>query len=211
MRPVRATDEGEILRSGRRVQRTPPTLAQRRATYEGLFQSCVISPAKAGSILWYRQRMVEGRPRYENVGSDMNIPWYFIAVIHALEGSCNFRTHLHNGDPLSARTVNVPAGRPANGNPPFSWEESARDALTMDYFDRQTDWTLAPILYRLERFNGWGYFWRGLETPYLWSFSNHYTRGKFVRDGVYDPDAVSDQAGAAVLLKDMVNRGIVTL
>jgi lysozyme family protein len=38
-------------------------------------------------------------------------------------------------------------------------------------------------------------------TPYLWSFSSLYEKGKFVADGVFDPAAVSKQCGAAVMLK----------
>jgi lysozyme family protein len=40
-----------------------------------------------------------------------------------------------------------------------------------------------------------------LPTPYLWSFSNNYEKGKFVADGHYDPEAVSKQCGAALMLK----------
>ena len=59
------------------------------------------------------------------------IPWYVIGFIHKMESDMNFGTHLHNGDPLTARTVHVPTGRPVNGNPPFTWEDSAADALQL--------------------------------------------------------------------------------
>ncbi|MDQ3815011.1 MAG: hypothetical protein M3347_13810, partial [Armatimonadota bacterium] len=36
----------------------------------------------------------------------------------------------------------------------------------------------------------------------------HYTKGKFVADGVFDPNAVSKQCGAAVLLRRMIDREI---
>ena len=65
------------------------------------------------------------------VGTPLDIPWWFVAVIHDLEASRNFNAHLHNGDPLTHRTVHVPKNRPP-GNPPFTFEESARDALTLD-------------------------------------------------------------------------------
>jgi lysozyme family protein len=41
-------------------------------------------------------------------------------------------------------------------------------------------------------------------TPYLWSFTNHYTKGKFVADGKFDANAVSKQCGAAAILKLML-------
>ena len=62
------------------------------------------------------------------------MPWYVVGLIHTMESSGNFAAHLHNGDPLSARTTHVPAGRPKAGAPPFTWEESATDALTMQGF-----------------------------------------------------------------------------
>jgi lysozyme family protein len=46
------------------------------------------------------------------VAGEVGIPWYVVAVIHNMEAGQNLRTHLHNGDSLTARTVHVPAGRP---------------------------------------------------------------------------------------------------
>lgn len=68
------------------------------------------------------------KDRYVAVSKLTGIPWSFIAVIHNMEASLNFKSHLHNGDPLTARTVQVPAGYPKKGNPPFKWEDSAADA-----------------------------------------------------------------------------------
>ncbi len=100
-----------------------------------------------------------------------------------MEASQNFTRHLHNGDPLTARTRQVPAGRPRTGNPPFTWEASATDALTLDGFNSWTDWTVAGALFKLERFNGSGYrlYHPQVKSPYLWSFSNHYTEGQICR------------------------------
>jgi hypothetical protein len=97
----------------------------------------------------------------------------------------------------------VPAGRPKKGKPPFSWEESAADALAMRGLGVKTDWSLSGMLYQLEGYNGWGYRLHHphVLTPYLWSFSNHYTSGKYVADGTWSDTAVSKQCGAAVLLR----------
>ena len=109
--------------------------------------------------------------------------------------------HLHNGDPLQARTVHVPAGRAAAGSPPFTWRQSAMDALTMKGFHNVSDCSMPRMLYLLEKYNGFGYRMRRVPTPYLWSFSNLYEKGKFVQDGRFDPEAVSKQCGAALMLK----------
>ena len=63
-------------------------------------------------------------------------------------------------------------------------------------------------LFQLEGYNGFGYrdHHPTVPSPYLWSFSNHYTRGKYVADGRFSPTAVSQQCGAAVLLKRLAGR-----
>jgi hypothetical protein len=126
-----------------------------------------------------------------------------------LESSLNFTRHLHNGDPLANRTVRVPGGRPRTGTPPFTWEESAIDAISMKKLGARTDWSLAGTLFQLEAYNGWGYrrFHPHVLSPYLWSFSNHYISGKYVADGRWSESAVSQQCGAAVLLRRMAELG----
>ena len=45
---------------------------------------------------------------------------------------------------------------------------------------------------------------RKLRTPYLWSFSSLESKGRYVADGVFDPNAVSNQCGAATMLKALI-------
>jgi len=172
--------------------------------YEELFDSCVTKEAKRAAVDAIVKKIVANRPGYEAVQSRTKVPWYVVAVIHSMEGSLNFKTHLHNGDPLTAKTVHVPKGRPP-GTPPFQWEDSAVDALAFDNMTAVKKWNLATALFKLEGFNGFGYRTKHPEvlTPYLWSFSNHYQKGKFVADGKFDPTAVSKQCGAAVILKSL--------
>ena len=63
-------------------------------------------------------------------------------------------------------------------------------------------------LYKLEEYNGWGYrkFHPHVKSPYLWSFSNNYTSGKYVKDGVWSNTAKSDQCGAAVILRRLAEK-----
>lgn len=182
-----------------------------REEYERLFGTCDIRPERAREVDRQVDKVAANDSRYAAVAGEVGIPWYVVAVVHNMEASLDFNRHLHNGDPLGARTVNVPAGRPATGDPPFTWETSAIDALRFDRLDRWTDWGVAGTLFKLEGFNGFGYRTKHPEvlTPYLWSFSTHYTRGKFVADGRFSEIAVSDQVGAAVLLRRMAERGLI--
>ena len=72
-------------------------------------------------------------------------------------------------------------------------------------WNTSTDWSLPGVLYQLEKYNGFGYRPLGIPSPYLWSFSNHYTRGKFTSDNHFDPNAVSQQVGAAAILHRMMD------
>jgi lysozyme family protein len=207
--PEGAAEATRPTRALRRDMGLPPPLAskdfsQLKDEYRNWFDACTVRPEQQGSVAYYVKRLQQGRPHYEQVGQELNIPWYFIGVIHGMECGFNFNGHLHNGDPLTARTVNWPPGRPVVGDPPFTWRQSARDALVMKGYHQVSDWSLPHILYLLEKYNGFGYRLRQVPTPYLWSFSNLYSKGKFVRDRVYDPNAVSKQCGAALMLKAVV-------
>jgi lysozyme family protein len=182
-----------------------------KSEYQRLFDTCHIRPERTVVVESLVTKVSDNRARYSAVGDSLGIPWYFIGVIHCLEASLRFDRHLHNGDPLTARTVQVPAGRPKTGNPPFTWEESANDSLRFEKLDQVTDWSLPGTLYRLEAYNGFGYRLRHPEvlSPYLWSFSEHYTKGKFVADGTFSPTAISKQLGAAVLLRRMSEVGTI--
>ena len=185
--------------------------------YRDLFTKCAIEDKFKGKVDQHVQLLKKYRPRYEKVGQPLQIPWYFIGIIHALKAGFNFRTHLHNGDPLRDRTFQVPRNRPEVWSPPNDWESSADDALRIKNFHGQGDWTLEQILYRWELYNGFGYRnkrdaeGKPVYSPYLWSFSNQYRRGKYVRDGVWDPSAVSQQCGACTMLKGLMVGGDVAL
>ncbi|HEY0505887.1 MAG TPA: hypothetical protein VGD42_20580 [Lysobacter sp.] len=188
-----------------RIRLTAPL----RAEYQALFDRCQIEPARAQSVDKAVNGLLSHRERYRGVARPLGIPWQVVAVIHNMECSQRFDQHLHNGDPLTARTRNVPANRPPTGSPPFTWEASARDALTFDGVAAWNDWSVPGTLYLLERYNGWGYRLHHPEvkSPYLWSFSNHYSRGKYVHDGTWSDTAKSGQVGAATLLRRMAERG----
>ena len=94
--------------------------------------------------------------------------------------------------------------------PPSDWESSTVDALRLMGFAGEDDWSLPRLLHRIEAFNGFGYRRMGRPTPYLWCFSTHYERGKYVADGRFDPRARSQQCGAAVMFKLLEEAGAVS-
>lgn len=180
------------------------TKATYTAQYLQMFNTMQIKPEKMAEVNAAVKKINAGIARYKSLQQTTNVPWFVIGLIHHMEANCDFTKHLHNGDPLTARTKQVPAGYPKTGTPPFTWEASATDALKLKALDKVTDWSIGNMLYLLENFNGAGYRNRGIVSPYLWSYSNLYTKGKYVADGVFDANAVSKQAGVAVILKQVM-------
>lgn len=139
------------------------------------------------------------------------VPAPIVFTLHGRESTWNFKKHLHEGSPLTGRTKWVPKGRPKRGNPPYTFEESAEDALYLLKDLESVDWTSCDqALYNIEKYNGLGYLkYRPINSPYLWAgCDNHYTKGKYVADGRYSSTAVDKQLGCATILKRMVERGI---
>lgn len=138
------------------------------------------------------------KTRYLAVSAKTGVPWLFIAVVHERECAQDWRGSLAQGDPWNQVSTHVPAGR----GPFKSWEDAAVDALVncAPYAARNKDWSIGGTLTMLERYNGLGYAARGRPSPYIWSGTDQYRSGKYVRDGVYDPNVVDSQLGCAGLL-----------
>lgn len=134
---------------------------------------------------------------YEGVQSETDLHWAFIGCIHQLEASGSWRSNLHNGQPWNKVTTWVPKGI----GPFNSWDEAAVDAL-ISLKQHISNGTLSEYLRCAEIHNGWGYaIYRKVNSPYIWSGTNHGIGvGKYVKDGKYDPSAVSKQIGIAAIL-----------
>lgn len=144
------------------------------------------------------KRLVAAKERYQTVAIKTGIPWTFIAVTHQRESSQNWNRSLAQGDPWNDVSTHVPAGR----GPFRSWEDAAFDALVncAPKASRNTDWSIGGLLTLLEQYNGIGYFKRGLPSPYIWSGTDQYVKGKYVADGVFDANTVDKQLGCAGLI-----------
>ena len=147
------------------------------------------------------KRLVAAKERYQAVSLKTGITWPFIAVTHQRESSQNWSRSLAQGDLWNEVSTHVPAGR----GPFRSWEEAAFDALVncSPKASRNTDWSIGGTLTLLEQYNGLGYSKRGLPSPYIWSGTDQYVKGKYVADGVFDANAVDKQLGCAGLILAM--------
>lgn len=150
------------------------------------------------------KRLVANKPPYQAVEAKTGVPWFVIAVIHQRESSGSFSGVLHNGEKIigtGRKTSLVPKGR----GPFTTWTEAAIDALSYcsPYAANNRDWSVGGTLALLERYNGLGYANKGLPSPYVWSGTDQYVKGKYVADGKFDPDVVDKQLGCAGLILAM--------
>lgn len=177
------------------------------------WDAAMVSPRRAHEVTRICQRIETARSRYQAVQRETSVPWHVIAGLHNMEASGSFKCHLHEGSPLTARTRYIPKGRPKTGTPPFTWEESATDALRYDHMDSVAWSDLAAALYACERYNGTGYLRHHPETPtpYLWAGTSIERSGKYVADGVWSSTARSSQIGIAAIWKELIIRKTLTL
>jgi lysozyme family protein len=177
-----------------------PTFRQLKDEYWRLWQSMVVVPNKVPILNKIAHKLLASKDRYQSVSAKTGVPWAAIALIHQMECGGDWRLSIAQGDPWNKKSVHVPKGR----GPFNSWEEAAIDALSIDGTDSVKQWGIERLCYELEKYNGFGSRNKGIHTPYLWSYSSHYTRGKYVADHVWDGNAVSQQAGAMPILSRLM-------
>ncbi len=143
------------------------------------------------------------RARYEEVARRAGLPAPLVAAIHWRESTGDFNTYLHQGDRLGRPAVHVPRDIPVF----HDWTEAAVHALDMKSTLREamrittqtTD--LAALATYAEHYNGLGYHYRGRPSPYVFSGTDQYSRGKFVRDGVYSSRTRDRQLGVVAMIQ----------
>jgi lysozyme family protein len=142
------------------------------------------------------------------------VPWWFIAVVAYREygGPPRWDRQLGQGDPLHSVSRNEPAGRgpfydhPGDTIDDNAWLRGALDALIdcSPHAAKWLDWSIGGVLTLWEEYNGLGYAMRGVPSAYVWSGTDQYVSGKYVRDRDYRPGVVDAQEGCAALLARMM-------
>lgn len=173
--------------------------------YANLWNKARITPSRAATARGIAKNLLANKARYEKVAVQVgDVPWWWIAAIHQMEASANFRKYLGNGQAFDQKTTLEPKGR----GPFVSFEAGAVDAIRLKGLHKIPEWDITRALFEAERYNGWGYVGR-INSPYLWSFTTLQQRGKFVADHVWDPNFLSTQCGVAAIFKAFEEIGAV--
>ncbi|MCR5260245.1 MAG: hypothetical protein K6C94_00220 [Candidatus Gastranaerophilales bacterium] len=159
------------------------------------FEEC-LSDYNKQELAQLKKTFEEHREEYEKVAEATGVPAELICAIHYREGSCNFGTYLHNGDPLGQPTTHVPAGKNFS-----DWTEAAIDAIKSQNPEIIKDGDFDSCMEFAERYNGLGYRNRGLASPYVWAGTTTYTGGMYVADGQFSSTAKDKRVGVAVMMK----------
>lgn len=184
----------------------PPTPAQTEKGYFALWNRATVRPQEAAAVRAVAHKIIANKHIYKKVEDATGVPWFMIGPIHNRESSLRFDAHLHCGTTLKKRTTLVPKNRPSKGNPPFAWDVSAIDALSVPPHDlaKVKNWSVERILYETEKYNGWGYLGK-VNSPYLWAGTTEYSGGKYTRDHFFDPKAWDKQLGCVAILKTLAD------
>lgn len=176
---------------------------QKHAALEGKPQ---LAPNRGQSadLETFKKHWEKHQARYEAVSQKTGIPAKLVASLHWRESTGDFSTYLHQGDPLGKKARNEP-----NNIPIFHhWEDAAVHALTMkdkkavrDGLGMKADTQdTAAIATYAEFYNGLGYHKKGRASPYVYSGTDQYQKGKYVSDGRYDKNHKDQQLGVLTMM-----------
>jgi len=129
------------------------------------------------------------------------VPEIWAAASFEREASSDFTRNPAQGWPLNQ----VSKIEPHNG--PFpDWTSAQIAAYKIDHLNTigAANWDWPRACYEAELFNGFGPRAHGHHSGYLFSGSDIYDGGKYVSDGVWNPDAIDSQLGVVPMMVRMV-------
>jgi len=166
---------------------------------EQRWQNCHVPSAKGPAFKAVADRILANKAVYQEIEKETGVPWWFIGVVHYRESNLDMKTNIANGQRFDRKTTIVPKGR----GPFKSFKDAAVDALKncSPYAAKNKDWSIGGTLVMFEKYNGLGYYNKGIPSPYVWAGTDQYAKGKYIADGVFDPNHVDTQLGCAGILK----------
>lgn len=172
--------------------------------YAAYLSRMAATPSKTGQIDAAAKRVLrpENMDVYQTATAGTAIPPAFIGALELRESNCDPSRALGQGDRWDRVSVNVPRGQ----GPFKSRLDAMKFYIHYDGLDDNSHpWGMEYACWRGERWNGFGPRAHGRATGYLWAGTSIYDRptglgGKYVRDGVWDPDTFDVQLGIVPVL-----------
>lgn len=166
------------------------TYAESKQGYINLWSKAVVRARYQNVSKTWAGKIIANRSRYLAVQQQTGVPWWFVGLLHMRESSLNMMTYLGDGSDLAGRWPTFEAG--------------AAYALQKNRLANIKDWPISFELWAAESYNGFGYETNGVNSPYVWSFTNLYgdppNIGKYDRDGHFSSTLIDPQPGVAAVL-----------
>lgn len=174
------------------------TYANTKPGYRVMWTQMVVDPTRLAEFAATAARLYKNIAVYKQIEAATGVPASVVMVIHEREADGDMRAYLGNGEPYSKVTTLVPKGR----GPFATFIAGAIDALSYDSLTGLADWCIERTAFRLEGYNGDGYWLHGVPSPYVWGGTNQQKPGKYVKDGPdgWDPTVMDVQEGCMPLL-----------
>lgn len=175
-----------------------PVFAKMIDFYSTAWDAMQVPSQADAAVQAQAERLYGYKDRYTVSEANTGVPWWMLAAMHYRQLDCDFTRTILNGDRIDQATEHFPAGV----GPWSDWESSANFALIFDGLDTigEGAWTIERVLYQLEAYDEWGYWRRGFVSPFLFAFTDQYTRGRIVTSGEFFAATVDAQIGCAPLI-----------
>lgn len=144
-------------------------------------------------------RLLLNRVVYEAAAAETGTPAIWLMATNERESGGKLSAYFGNGEPLSRVTRLVPRNR-GPFMPPDAWVHGVKDALHLDGVDQVKEWTIQRAIFEHHLWNGWGPEAHGRRSGYTTAGTNWYNGGKYIADGVWDPNAWDQQLGTMPLM-----------
>lgn len=144
--------------------------------------------------------IIKLKPHYAPVSEKTGVPIIWLMAINERESGSSLLSYLGNGQRLNRVTTIVPKGR----GPWADWPSGAVDGLTCEHLVGLNGWDWPFSLYHEEAWNGFGPRDHGKHTGYLWSGTDVYTGGKYVADGIWNPNFSDPQLGTVPIMLALI-------
>jgi len=173
------------------------TVGELRPEYLKMIANAVISFDRIADVTRAISNIKAHAQIYQAIATGTGIPWDEIGDIHMREGGNNLGEDLIDGTPCDPATF-----IPDSIQKIHAWFDKTG-------YQVPAKWDAAERLYLAEKWNGFGPRHHGIHTGYSWATTNFYIKGKYDRNGHWDPNLVDKQVGIASVMLIMREQGII--